>query len=251
MAGAIPGFSASHSDWVLLVISLITFLSTLFGGLFAMRFQDQLHLILGFSAGAVLGVVFFDLFPESLALGSDIFGFFRICTVGALGFLLYMILDRLALLHVHKDHPRQGQRGSLGAGSLSIHSLLDGIAIGIAFQVSSTTGLIVAVAVIVHDFSDGINTVGIVLKSSGRNREAFRWLIVDSLAPVLGIASTFLFRIPASSFSLILALFAGFFLYIGASDLLPESQHKHPTFWTSFMTLLGAGIIYLAISLAS
>ena len=61
--------------------------------------------------------------------------------------------------------------------------------------------------------------------------------------------STSFFTLPGHGFGLALALFGGFFLYIGASDLIPESYHAHPKFLTTAMTLMGAGVLYLAISL--
>jgi zinc transporter ZupT len=69
------------------------------------------------------------------------------------------------------------------------------------------------------------------------------------VAPVIGIASTFFFVLPSAGFGVALALFGGFFLYIGASDLIPESYHAHPKFLTTAMTLIGAGVLYLAINL--
>jgi zinc transporter ZupT len=103
--------------------------------------------------------------------------------------------------------------------------------------------------VLTHDFSDGINTMNIVLKNRGARPQAFRWLIADALAPVLGVASTYFFTLPGEWFGTALALFAGFFLYIGASDLIPESYHAHPKFLTTAMTLAGAAVLYLAIAL--
>jgi ZIP family zinc transporter len=138
----------------------------------------------------------------------------------------------------------------LGVISLSAHSFLDGVAIGLAFQVSVAIGTVVAIAVLAHDFSDGINTVNIILKNQGGSRLALRWLVVDALAPVAGAASTMFFTLPEKSLSVILALFCGFFLYIGASDLIPESHHGHPKLLTTGMTLLGAGVLYLAIQFA-
>jgi ZIP family zinc transporter len=140
-------------------------------------------------------------------------------------------------------------RGRFAAGVLCGHSLLDGIAIGLAFQASHEVGIVVAIAVLTHDFSDGINTMNIVLKNHGNRTQAFRWLLADALAPVVGIASTHFFALPGSKFGAALALFAGFFLYIGASDLIPESYHAHPKFLTTAMTLAGAGLLYLAIAL--
>lgn len=234
---------------VIILICIITFFSTLAGGLFALKYRDKLHLILGFSAGAVIGVVFFDLFPEALALGIKRFGTDKITFVTALGFLLYMILDRLAVLHAHEHENHAGIQGKIGAGSLSIHSFLDGLAIGWAFQISTTIGMAVAIAVIAHDFSDGINTVSVVLKDKSSSRSAFRWLLIDASAPVIGVITTFFFRLPESMFGIVLALFSGFFLYIGASDLLPESQSRYPKIWTTFMTLLGASVLYFVTKL--
>src|ERR1035437_8009283 len=249
---------------MLILIAFATFFSTLTGGLVALKLKDKLHLILGFSAGAVIAVAFFDLMPEAISLGSKYYSGATILSIVALGFLVYLVLDRVIFLHSHADdhdnahfHGQEGnavaheskqiQRGILGAGSLSIHSFLDGLAIGLAFQVSPAVGAIVAVAVLVHDFSDGINTVNLVLKNGGQKQQAFRWLLVDAIAPVLGAGSTFFFSVPEQILGIILAIFAGFFLYIGASDLLPESQHAHPTKLTTFMTILGVLVLYTAI----
>jgi ZIP family zinc transporter len=173
----------------------------------------------------------------------------------ALGFILYMILDRMIALHTHDDEHehdhKHAHRGRVGAGSLSVHSFLDGVAIGLAFQVSAAVGAIVATAVLVHDFSDGINTVNLILKNKGTTKEAFRWLLIDSFAPALGAISTLFFTIEeSSSLGMILAIFCGFFLYIGASDLLPESYHGHPTKWTTVMTVLGMAVLYIAVYFA-
>ena len=231
-------------------IATATFLSTLAGGLFALRLKDKLHLILGFSAGAVIGVAFFDLLPEALELGRDFYSLSTIVSVAALGFALYMLVDRMILLHGHSEEEHSHTAGSFGAGTLSLHSFLDGIGIGLAFKISPTLGLVVAVAVLAHDFSDGINTVSFVLKNDGSRARAFRWLVVDAIAPVLGVFATFFFSISQSHLALLLALFSGFFLYIGAGDLLPESHHEHPVRWTTLATLLGMGFLYLIIHLA-
>jgi len=236
---------------MVIIFSILTFLSTLAGGLFALRFKDKLHLILGFSAGAVIAVSFFDLLPESLSLGTRYYRPDTILGAVGLGFLFYMVLDRMALLHFHSKAMQIKKHGSFGAGSLSLHSFFDGVAIGLAFQVSHTVGILVAVAVITHDFSDGLNTVVIVLRNKGNTSNAFKWLLADSIAPVLGVISTFFFRISELSFSLVLALLAGFFLYIGASDLLPESQHEHPSLGTTIMTVLGMAVIYVVIRVSN
>ncbi|MES2416527.1 MAG: ZIP family metal transporter [Patescibacteria group bacterium] len=229
------------------------FVATLLGGLFAIRFRDKLHLVLGFSAGAIIGVAFFDLLPEAIELGSTSYDISFITMLTAIGFVAYMILDRFVFFHSHGTDEHEGhdhKRGILGAGSLSLHSFLDGVAIGLAFQVSSAVGIIVASAVLVHDFSDGINTVNMILKNGGDKRKALKWLLTDALAPVFGIFSTLFFTLPESILAIILAVFTGFFLYIGASDLLPESHHNHPTYWTTLATILGISVIFFAIKIA-
>ena len=237
---------------VLILITIAAFFSTLIGGLFALYLKDKLHLILGFSAGAILAVAFFDLLPEALALTEKIYSATTVLSVVALGFAAYLILDRFILLHDHAgDEAEHNHKAHAGAGSLSLHSFLDGMGIGLAFQVSPAVGLIVAVAVLTHDFSDGINTVNFVLKHAGTRTQAFRWLLVDALAPVLGVLSTAFFVLPGETLGLLLALFSGFFLYLGASDLIPESYHSHPKRWTTLMTLLGMGVLYIVIRLAS
>jgi len=247
---------------MIILIAFAAFVSTLLGGLSALRFKDRLHLILGFSAGAVVAVAFFDLLPEALQLGAKYYSSATITAVMALGFLVYLVLDRLIFLHAHvheEGHEcelppaetRHIRRGILGASSLSFHSFLDGVAIGLAFQVSAAIGAVVAVAVLAHDFSDGINTVNLILKNKGEGAHAMRWLVVDAAAPVIGAASTLFFTLPENALSIILAVFAGFFLYIGATDLIPESHHAHPKFLTTAMTLLGAGILYIVIRLAN
>ena len=139
----------------------------------------------------------------------------------------------------------------LGAGSLAVHSFFDGFAIGLAFHVSSAVGAVVSAAVLVHDFSDGVNTVGIVLGNRGNRRHALAWLLADAIAPLLGASATLVFTFQEATLGLGLALIAGFFLYISASDLLPESYHDHPTGWTTAMTILGVATLYMAIRLSS
>jgi ZIP family zinc transporter len=246
---------------MLLGIALAAFCTTFAGGLLALRVTRRLQWILGFSAGAVVAVAFFDLLPEALELSSATVAPVSVLAWTVAGFLVYLCLDRAVFFnaHAHRDRPSAHSehtsselhsRGTLFAGSLSLHSLLDGIGIGLAFQASSAVGLIVAVAVLTHDFSDGLNTMNVVLRNGGNVRVALRWLLADAIAPGLGIVSTRFFTVEDGVLGIILALFAGFFLYIGASDLLPGSHRNHPTMLTTLMTVLGSAVLYVAITLA-
>jgi ZIP family zinc transporter len=226
--------------------------ATLLGGAFALRFRDQLHLILGFSSGAVLGVALFDLLPEALDLTARRYSAATVTLVVAVGFFAFMLLSRVVLLHPESDDDGHGHEhaGSLGAASLSLHSFLDGVGIGLAFKVSPTVGGVVAAAVLAHDFSDGINTVTMILRSRDERRRAVRWLLLDAAAPVIGVATTFFYSLDDVGLGVVLALFCGFYLYIGASDLLPESHHRHPKLLTGVTNILGAVFIWLAIHFA-
>ena len=251
-----PSHPESPPPVLLALIAIAAFLSTLSGGLLAYRLHDKLHLILGFSAGAVIGVAFFDLLPEALSFAAGPLQARAIVAWTAAGFLSYLVLDRTlpfhGLAHVHDGAaPHGASRGVLGAAVLCLHSFLDGMAIGVAFQASQAVGIVVAVAVLTHDFSDGINTMNVVLKNQGARREGLRWLLADAVAPSAGIAATFVVHLPAAYVGVVLALFAGFFLYIGASDLIPESYHAHPKFLTTAMTLAGAAVLYLAMVLVA
>ena len=236
-----------------LLVALAASAATFIGGSFALRFRDKLHLILGFSAGAVAGVALFDLLPEAIGLGTKYHSASTVALFVAFGLFGYLILDRLILLHTHEEDGEaavSAPRGSFGALTLSAHSFLDGVAIGVGFQASATIGIIIAAAVLTHDFSDGINTVNLVLRNEGKPRRAFKWLLVDAAAPITGAASTLLFRIPDAAIGLILAIFVGTFLYLSASDLIPESHHRHPRALTTLMTLLGAALLYLVVHMA-
>lgn len=244
---------------VILIGILATFF-TFLGGVFAVYLKDKLHLVLGFSGGAVISIVFFDLLPEAFEIGVEQFSAEFVTAMMAFGFLLYMVFDRIAMTHSHHpdehaEHAPVGhghhhpKRGRLGASALSLHSFLDGFIIGLAFQVSVSVGTVVAIAVLVHGFSDGINTVNFILKAGGTKKEALQWLAVDAASPLLGMMSTLVFSFPEKMLGIVLAIFCGSFLYIGASELVPESYHAHPTRFTTFMTIFGVLVMYIAIRL--
>jgi zinc transporter ZupT len=203
-------------------------------------------------------VAFFDLIPEAIDLGRAGTSSFQLLCWTALGFFVYLVIDRVQFLHGHPhehhhhqqdNHSHGAEKATLRAGSLSAHSFLDGMAIGVAFKASAALGIAVTIAVLAHDFSDGINTTNVVMKNRGTRAQALRWIFADALAPAAGLVVTHFVAIPSQYLAISLALFAGFFLYIGASDLIPESHHAHPKFLTTAMTLLGAAVIYIAIVL--
>jgi zinc transporter ZupT len=236
-------------DWVIIGLSFTTFLSTLIGGAFAIRFKRALPYFFAFASGSLIAVTFFDILPESLEISGSVnlpIRYIMITVVAS--FLFYSLLEKYFLVHHHKESEGHGHiMGPIGAGSLVVHSFLDGVAIGAAYQINSSVGLIVALAVIFHDFTDGINTVTLMLKNKQHVKNAKIFLIMDAIAPVLGIASTSSIGISQTVLSLILAAFAGEFIYIGAVNLLPET-YKYPNWRTVLTTALG---ILLILALTS
>ena len=233
-----------------LLLSAATFVSTFLGGVFSIKNKDNLHKIMGFTAGVLVGVVFFDILPEIINLikekGFD--------TTGAmlalvLGFLVFHILEKSILIHhSHEDEYADHKHPHVGIASaiaLAGHSFMDGVGIGLGFQVNPTVGLLVAIAVIAHDFTDGMNTVSLVLTNKNSTGRAKWFLFLDALTPVLGVVSTLFFRVPEGFLVLYLGFFAGFLLYIGASDILPEAHSKHSSYKTIGLTVAGMFLIFI------
>jgi zinc transporter ZupT len=225
--------------------AFITFFSTGIGGIAAIRFRDRLHLLLGFSSGAVLGVAIFELLPELFRISSGV----SVMPWVAIGFLAFFALERYTAMHRAREHAHaRGSHaqefGILVAAGLSFHSFLDGVAIGIGFATSPSVGLLIALGVITHDMSDGLNTVTVVLAHGNPIKRAAIWLLIDMVAPVLGAASTLALSLDRSILGWILAFFTGSFLYIGASDLLPEAR-EHDSPLVGLATAGGLVVVYL------
>ena len=198
----------------------------------------------------MIAVTFFDILPESLELGTTTNTATRtIFTIVVISFLFYHFLERFFLTHHHHEEDGKNHKhlfGPIGAGSLIIHSFLDGASISIAYQANAALGLLVALAVITHDFTDGINTVILMLKNKYPLRTARIFLILDALAPLIGILITSLFTIPTRALTIILPIFAGEFLYIAAANVLPETHNHKP--WKMALPMLLAVILIFTLT---
>ena len=219
-----------------------------------MRYKDKQHLILGFTAGVLLGIVSFDIFPEIITQVNN----FKIDPVGpmialVIGFLAFHVIEKLLLIHSldeeHYSEHKHPRVGVLSALALSGHSFIDGVGIGLGFQVNPAVGFLVAIAVIGHDFSDGLNTVSLMLAHRNSNKMSLQFLLLDAVAPVLGVVSTLFFQIPEKFLVYYLGMFAGFLLYIGASDVLPEAHSTHRSNITILMTLTGVIFMFVIVKL--
>ncbi len=233
-------------DNFIIFLALITFCSTLIGGAVIIKFKKYLPYFFAFAAGSLIAVSFLDLLPESLELSNSIgLPIRNIMLVIVFSFFFYSFLERFFLTHPAEGHEGHNHiMGPIGAGSLVIHSFLDGIAIGAAFHVNPAIGSIVALAVISHDFTDGINTVAVMLKNKQTTRRAITFLIFDALAPVIGVVAATALDIPQTVLALILAFFVGEFLYIGAATLFPETRKEMSK---GIILAMALGIIVITI----
>ncbi len=230
--------------------AIATFISTFLGGLFSLRYHKHIHFILSFTAGVLIAVCFFDIIPEIFSIvqekNIDITApLMAIVT----GYLVIHILEKYAVIHhshegEYADH-RHPHVGIISSSGLIFHSFLDGVGIGLGFHINPHVGLIVAIAVIAHDFSDGLNTVSLMLVNKNSRQKAFVFLLADAIAPVIGVISTYIFIIPDAWLVLYLGFFAGFLLYIGSSDLLPEAHSKHSSWKMIGLTILGVAFIFI------
>lgn len=232
-------------------LAALTAASTFAGGMVAMRFSKWIHTLIALSGGIVVAVAIFDVMPEAFRAldGHER----RAATLVGAGFLIGFLMERGLVLH-HRDAPDQAraheQVGVMAALGLCLHSFIDGLAIGLAFGLDDATGFLVFLAVIGHDFADGFNTVNFILSQSQNRRRAMRWLGLDAAAPVLGAIVGSLVSVSDFQLGHVLALYTGFFLFIGATDLLPEA-HEHASFGRVALTLSGFAGIYFITSFAA
>lgn len=233
-----------------LFFALMACISIVLGGALGIKYKDKSHLVLGLTAGMLIGIVAFDLLPEifemTTTLGTEVVGP-MIFLVG--GFLVFHIFEKLLLIHHgHEEHYGEHKHPTVGIASalaLSTHSFLDGVSIGLGFQASTVVGIGIAIAVISHGFSDGLNSVSIALNHKNSVARSLRLLMINAAAPLLGAAISGLVRIPMAWLVNYLGFLAGFLLYIGASEILPEAHSEHSSISTILMTILGVVIVLI------
>lgn len=255
---------------MIVLLSVLPFISTTLGGLAVLRLRHRLHPIMGLAAGMVLATALADLLPEA----NDLAGADHGLLLGGLamaGYLAFSGLD--ALVHKqtweHQHQPHQdphtphehgearadgdehGHGASVlslvGSGGLIVHSTMDGLAIGLGFQASTEVGLVVALAVVAHDFADGINVVTLALQGGQRVRTAAIVLALDAIAPVIGVVIGSYISVSERTLAVLLATFAGVFVAIGASHLLPEAQHSRADAAPAIVGMAALGALIVVV----
>lgn len=243
-----------------ILVALITVVGTAFGGFLAMRTRDHMHLLLGFSGGLLLGLAAFDLIPEVSTLSDHKIWHTPTYTIFlVLGFLLLHIIERMSGAHepaeseyVHDhQHSHALTAGFVGASAMVVHVFLDGVAIGLSFQVSNALGIAVAIAVVAHAFTDGLNTVALLVSAGSWRKQSVYLLGIDGVARISGAVLGTYIVISTQLIATYLALFAGMLIYLATSHILPEAHSKHPSRLTLLSTVAGVLVMFLIVNIAT
>ena len=257
-------------------LAVLPFFSTLLGGYAALKLRHRLHAIMALAAGVVVATAVADLLPEAFALAGEQhpLGIGIAAVIGFIGFsLVEAFLHQSSFEHAgsaghahdgltdHGDHDHDraddpsardhavphGFLAVLPPLSLIIHSTLDGLAIGLAFQAGGNVGFIVLAAVLAHDFADGMNVVTLVLDATRGRGLAVLMLVLDAIAPIAGAAIGSVITVDPAVLGVLLAGFGGVFIAIGAGHLLPEAQHRDPGRGPSLVLIAGLGAVVVLV----
>ncbi|MBI5574124.1 MAG: ZIP family metal transporter [Elusimicrobia bacterium] len=226
--------------------SLIAGATTIFGTLLIFYYEDYAKrnsvYFISFAAGVMLATSFFHLIPEAIEISANI------PTWVLCGFLIFYIIQNfLVTIHPCPDeHCEVHQLGIMSFIGLSVHSLLDGIAIAVGFEVSSAIGLFTALAVILHEFPEGLITTGILIHTGEIRKKIWIYSLIVSLATPFGaIASLLMLKnLPPNILGILLAITAGSFIYLAAADLIPEI-HKSNRKINSAILIFGIFLILI------
>jgi ZIP family zinc transporter len=240
-----------------ILFAAFTVLATTLGGVLAFRSKDRFHLVLGLSAGLLMGLVGFDLLPEVFEMNTDTFSGVPVVSIAILaGFLILHILERgfgshePAESHYGHDHDHHSVSGVIGALAMGGHVFLDGVGLGVAFQISNSLGIAVFLAIVVHAFSDGLNTVSMLIKSGNWTKKSKYLLAVDAVARIGGATVGTYLALNDKYLALYLALFTGFVIYIATSHILPEAHSRHASKWTLVATASGVLVMWGVVAVS-
>lgn len=240
---------------MVLAITAGSAISLLGGALIFMTKKRRAYAIsiaLPFGAGALLAAAFFDLLPESFELAEPR----GLLVWTLLGFMLFFLLERLSgWFHRHhehdEDHRHEQQSRLVMVGDL-LHNIIDGIAIAAAFLVDPSLGLITTLAVSAHEIPKELGTFGILLSRGWRDRKVMLANILTAAGTLVAAMVTYsLGESVALPEAQLLAVTAGIFIYIAASDIIPEihEQPRNVGTWQAIVLLLGIAFVAVIISL--
>lgn len=232
--------------WIL-PISVVAGLATIAGVYTVIKFHKwsmrNTTPIIAVAAGIIFATAFFELIPESIELARSSWPYWTI-----VGFALFFMLEQFMVMHAcsDKDDPCSHTPSRTAVLGIGLHSLVDGMLIGLGFEVSSAVGIIATVAVVVHEFPEGIFSYTLLVHGKVEEKQAlfYSWLI--ALATPVGTLLTLLLIRGWSDqiIGALLAITAGNFIYISATDLIPET-HKKSARSSVVLVIVGIVIVYI------
>lgn len=205
-----------------------------------------------FAAGVMLTVSFLDVLPEAIEESSVDTVFPIVLTVMVVAFFFEQFFMHL---HHHSEHKRTTLRSSLPlvvAGD-TVHNFIDGLAIAAAFLASPTLGIFVAIATFLHEIPHEMGDFGLMIAGGWDRRKIILTNILSALSTYLGATLVVVFFASADGFlGPLLAIAGGLFLYIGASDLLPEvkEEYKDSPWHQAGLLVFGVLLIWILSQLA-
>jgi len=238
--------------WMILAIIIGSGISLIGGTLLLgvkRRRQAALLLSLPFAAGALLGAAFLDLLPEALEIAEGE----HVLMFTLLGFIAFFLLERFATwFHHHHDHS-EGQKASqrilVVLGDVT-HNAIDGLAIGAAFLVSIPTGIITTLAVSAHEIPKELGTFALLASRGWQNRTVILANLLTAIATI--VAAVIVFTLGSVADELImplLAMTAGFFIYVAASDIIPDIHEQPRRIGSIQAVMLVLGVLVLGVTI--
>lgn len=223
--------------------------ATLLGIFLVIKYEDSVRRnitsMISFAGGVLISAAFLELIPESLGLTSNAL------LIVLISFVAFFLLENLLMFHSHHEIKSKTHTvGPIAVAGLAFHSLIDGIAIAVGFEVGISIGIVTTLAVLLHEFPEGITSMSVLLHSKVNMKKAILYSVVVALATPIGAIATYLFAqgLSRGALGFLMAVAAGSFVYIGAADLVPET-HKKFDFNNSLAFLAGTLFIFGATRL--
>ena len=246
--------------WIYSLISVFIVSAISLIGVFTIFFKREsvektLILLVGFSAGALLGDTFIHILPELIK--ENYFGL-GMSLIILSGIFLFFILEKFIIWHHCHNLEEDEKCSPVGYMILfgdGIHNFIDGMIIAGAFLANVPLGIITALAVIFHEIPQEIGNFGILLHAGFSKGKALFFNFLSALSAVLGAVLVLAIGTAIESLSsYLLALTAGVFIYIACTDLIPELHKKDEegkelkkSLWQSFSFLVGIGVMALLL----
>ena len=206
------------------VVSLISFVGVIFIGLKESLLRRIVMVLVGFASGTLLGGAFFDLLPEAVNMINPPITIFYFVTLGIIVF--FCIEKFLYWRHCHEEECQVHTFAYISLVGDGVHNFIDGMIIAATFVLSFELGFITTLAVISHEIPQEIGDFGVLIYGGLSKRKALTYNFISALTAILGAIVTYYVVFLRSNYALLVPFAAGGFIYIAATDLMPELHKK-------------------------